>query len=162
DDARHVLDLVGEHHGGAVARFLGRDVRRLGPATFVAALGPPGLVIEPAELVDLLAVGDDQEPRDLAVGAGRRLDPGPPGPADVPHRDRVRPEFPRRTLSEDDFADRHRETIRAHALLPPVRLASTHLTLRAPPRERGNSPSRSPLPWRERMCGLPRPWREGR
>ena len=73
----------------------------------VAALRPPCLVVEGAELPDRASITDEQKPRDLLVTAIRRLDRCLEYEADVIERNRVRPEPPDRALREDRLPEWH-------------------------------------------------------
>src|ERR671939_260224 len=87
------LPVVSEARGGHVAAVFGRDLLASGPRSLlVAALGPPGLVVQRAELADQLGVVQHQEASRLRVTAAGRLDRCLQDQVHVVHRDRVRSE----------------------------------------------------------------------
>ncbi len=82
--AAAATDGEGEYHDRSVDHLVGEQRRHLvngafgnigfaRPAILVAALGPPGLVVELAERANLFAVADDQKARRLGVASVRRL-----------------------------------------------------------------------------------------
>ena len=114
DDAGGVLDVVGQSHRGSVVLVGERDVLGLRPAVIVPALGPPGLLVERAELADLRTVVHDQEASHLVVAAVRRLHRGLDDQVEVLDGDGIRAKLSRRSLGEHGFPDRHLQTVGLH------------------------------------------------
>ena len=85
-----------------------REIFRL-LESLVAALRPPRLVIERAELADGSAILHDEKPRHLLVSAVGCLRSGFEDEVDVTERNGVGLEPSDRALGEDGLAERHRQ-----------------------------------------------------